>query len=222
MLRFFEQRINRWRAAASQLGIAVSDVDTLDDAVTDALELVKKVDALRNELAAAKEARDEALADVRGFGGDMVKSIRTYAELMQEPENYTTAQLPAPRTRRTLPDPQVPQRVKAALRNDGAVDVTWRAPSGGYEGKVFFTVHRSIIFVGPDGAFLPPTAPREIGTAGGDRMFTDRTLPPGVGRVQYMVMAHRGKRRSDLSEPAVLRFGGVVGVDPACGSTQAA
>jgi len=129
------------------------------------------------------------------FGGDIIKTIRAFAETTGDPGVYTAAQIPPPAPPAPLGPPETPTDLSGVLTTDGQINLRW---GGSRKGGTSYTVERSVT-----GANGPWTI---IGTSE-ERAFVDTALPVGLDSVMYRVRAARSGGTSNWSAPLPFIFG---------------
>lgn len=198
-----------WVAHAAQIGSTPAEAAAVADALAAAAKAQHAAFAARNAAEAATQAYYNAAAVLREAAARVVRNAHAFARATDDPAVYTTAQIPAPRTRRrSLPPPNTPTRLAATLLPGGALELSWRASHPRGMSGVVYEVSRKL-------PGEPSPTPTVLGTTG-ERTFIDRTLPAsaladGVG-VQYSVTALRGSQRSEGSMILTVRVGVGVGV----------
>jgi len=150
----------------------------------------------------------DAITALREKGADYLKAIKAYAATTNNPNVFTLAVIPPPKSPTPTPPPSTPTSLTATLLNNGAIKLDWKASVA--KGTAF-SVWRKL-------AGQPSF--EQIGLASSDATFTDDTLPVGggggggpdsQGGVWYQTRAHRLGQSSEFSEPIFVRFGNVAG-----------
>ncbi|MBK8269436.1 MAG: fibronectin type III domain-containing protein [Planctomycetes bacterium] len=166
---------------------------------------VKAADAIRVQREAAQAAMaatQTAKAAVRALrigAGDVVRTVRAYAENAKNPLNiYNKAQIAPPADRMPTPAPERPRSLSATLdATRGALTIRWKARNSAGTSGTNYLIRRKLpgedqfAFVGVSGA----------------KLFDDATIPEGVTQVEYTVQAVRGKRAGAVSAILTVRMG---------------
>lgn len=140
----------------------------------------------------------QAVTAMRGFGGDLVKTIRAYAQTTNQPQVYTDAAIPVPAPPSPAPPPGIPTDLVTTLLNNGAVQITWKAANAAPTRGTYFTIFRK----------LPgETAFTRLGDSA-KKHFTDTTIPAGTAWVSYMIQPKRPNYNGPYSEQITTQFGG--------------
>ncbi len=200
-IQWFEDRIAQWTAAQADIGLTSAMVIDFTSLLTDARSAFTITQTTR---AIAKNATQDfhTKSDVmRNSGGELVNTIKSFAEATDDPSVYTTANIsPAKDTRSPLPAPIQPFDLKTSLNNDGSVQISFKGT--GPTGTLYSVFSKP--FGNPSFAF--------VGQADAEsKSFTDSTVVPGVQSVTHMLQAVRGGQVSPWSEQVTTQFG--VGAD---------
>jgi len=195
---FFANRLSTWGANATSIGLTAQQVTDIAD----------KVSAAQSKLAAAQAARiasknatlelHNALDAMRSFGGDLIKTIRAFAETSGDDNVYVLSDIPPVSPPTPVGPPQTPTNITATINNFGYVTVRWK---GSRAAGTQFILQRQLV---------PLTGSPEPWTYAGttvDNEYTDITVPTGYAAVSYRVYAQRFGGQSDASTPVTLHFG---------------
>jgi hypothetical protein len=197
-IEFYESRMAPWAAAGGAIGLSIDSITAQTSRVAAARAAYDAHLAAEAAARAATAAFTEAVRAMHGdagAGSDMIAIIRNHAQVTDDPEVYSLAQIPPPKTPGTLPPPGTPSSFRVDLLADGALTLSWKCPHPrGAEGTMY-EVLRSVD--GGDFAFL---------TTVGTRAFTDRSVPAGAAEVVYEVTAVRSTTRGRPARRTV-RFG---------------
>jgi hypothetical protein len=184
-LQYYEAHLQPWAASAAQIGLSPGSVAALADKAEAARAAYLRHVAARS--AAASATRDyyqkiRALHNGPGAGADMIRQIRTTAQVTDDPQVYVLAMIPAPAAPSTLGPPGTPHDFGAKLNpGDGSLKLTWKCKHpAGSSGTIYQLSRR----IGDSGPFVP------LATLG-KRTFTDRTVPAGAAAVTYQILALR-------------------------------
>lgn len=189
-IQFFENHISTWTSNALEIGTTVSAVGALEALTT----------AARAALLAQGEAADAAKAATASYyaavsamaktGGDIISAIRTYARTTNNEGVWDLAALPRPSQDSPIPAPGSPRDFVVTLNQTGFLTIKWKCTNPEGAAGTVYEVARRLTAGGP---FV------YIGVAGGDKTYTDQTLPAGSTGVAYRVTG----LRSGLRGPTV-------------------
>lgn len=197
-IEFYEAHLSPWAAAGGAIGLSIGSITAQAARVAAARAAYDAHIAAEAAARAATAAFTEAVRAMHadpGAGADMIAAIRTHAQATDDPEVYTLAQIPPPKTPATMPPPGTPTAFGVELLADGAVALSWKCKNPrGAEGTVYEVLRRvgggAFAFVGLSGA----------------KSFTDAAIPAGTGEVTYQVTAVRSTTRGSPARFTV-RFG---------------
>jgi hypothetical protein len=198
MVQYFEAHNPVWAKDPAAIGLTPGQIVELDTRVTEArAALSAQTAAINTKLAASENMRLET-DDLRGFGADLIKVIKAFAESTDDPAVYVAAEVPPPSPPTPTGPPDMPTNVTATLDNFGQVKVEW---NGSLAVGTQFILQRQLLPVGG--------APLEWVYAGSSTTndYTDATVPTGFAAVSYRVYAQRAAGTSDASGTITLNFG---------------
>lgn len=171
-------------------------------------------DAVAAANAAAETAREasknatmvlhNAVARARLLGGAAIDVIKGRAEVTGDWNIYALSGVSPVEPQGTLPPPVAPETFSSHLNPDGSLTIQWSVSQPVGVTDVSYIIARRIEGEGARG-FEP------VGNEGRNKSFTDRTLPSGVRRVEYMLRPHRGRTMGPLSPVYSVQFGVGVG-----------
>lgn len=194
ILEFATPHAPVWVARAGQIGSTPEETAAVADALAAAAQAQRDAFAARSAAEAATQAYYNAAAVLREAAARVVRNAHNLARSTNNPEVFSLAEIPPPRTRRrSLPPPNAPERLRARLLNDGALVLVWNASQPRGMSGVVYEVRRR----------LPHSPTPTVIGATGDKSFTDATLPAGQGGAEYTVTTLRGSQRSAPSVLAV-------------------
>lgn len=188
----------QWLIAPDSIGISVQQA--------------KQFDALAEELAAANLAAEEArlasidatlrlhtaMAATRVKGGSLIGLIKNFAAATRNPNVYAGSGVSAARPQGTLPPPLPPYEFRSAINSDGSLVLMWKARQPMGVTDVVYIVHRRL---DSESDFAV------VGFEGKNKSFTDRELPLGVKKVEYMIRPKRGEQWGESSVVHSVQFG---------------
>lgn len=196
-IQWFEDRIALWTTAPAAIGLTSAMVLDFSTQITDARDSFTITQTTR---AISKNSTQDYYTKsdtMRSAGGDLVNTIKSFAEATGDETVYTLANISPPKDTRTpAPPPAQPFDVRTALNNDGSVEITFKGT--GPVGTLYS------VYAKPFGSatftFLGQTDAES-------KSFTDSTITPGTQSVTYMVQAVRGDQISPWSEQVTTQFG---------------
>jgi len=152
---------------------------------------------------AATATLDDGIRDSRRALADIVRMVRVKAAASANPTNiYNLAALPVPAAPTPVAPPGLPRDFTVNINtSNGAVVLKWKITNPANGAGTVYMVQRK---------FTQTGAPQFIGLCGGEKTFTDATLPLGTDSVIYMVTGQRSGVQGPTAEVNV-RFGTVGG-----------
>ncbi len=204
---FCEQHLSAWGANSAALGLLPATVTQLVTLTTQARAKFNNAQSTRQISKTATNDYYVGVATMRSLAADMVKVIKAKAELDNNPNLYSLAQIPPPDAPSVQPPPGKPNNVNITLNPGGSVTLKWDATNSTASTGVFFQVARRInTNTGPQQGFA--------GVGGTmTKQFTDETIPVGTDSVSYIIQGFRGDKPGTPSDQIVVQFGvgGLVG-----------
>ena len=213
---FTEQHIAPWTTNAAAIGLLPADVTSLNTRAQAARAAYNAVLAVRQQAKAATEAYYNAVDSMTDRAREMVRVIKTQADLKNDPNVYVLAQIPSPTppVSGSRTPPGKPSDVRAILNTDGSITLNWKSTNAASSTGGSFIVSRRF---NPTPA-APAPAYIVIGSAagsgasepGGSRSvsFTDTTIPSGTSGMSYIITPRRGGKNGTPSEAVSVTFGG--------------
>lgn len=198
-IQWFEQRIPQWGDNAATIGLTVAQVASLTALVTAARNNWNAAQAARTASKDATVNQSSAVGSMTELGGDLVKTIRAYAQTTNNNNVYSLASVPPPAPPTPAGPPQPPTDLTADPNADGTISLKWK---GSLARQTFYTVWRR---VGTSGGFT------QIGSLAGKK-FIDGAVPEPAGpnaatQLFYQVKAQREAQVSAPSDTAMVQFG---------------
>lgn len=197
-INFFLSRIGIWGSNSTQIGVTNIQVTNLAALVQNAQNAYNAAEIARNASKAATQALVDAMRDMRDYGGEMIKLIRTNAEITDNPNVYILANIPPVAPPTPLGPPASPSDLVASLLSSGSVQLKWK---GNRAGGTSFRIYRSLKQPGTE-----PEAFELIGTSE-ERSFVDSGLPTGLQNATYYIVAIRAGGTSQPSASSAIYFG---------------
>lgn len=204
MINFFKAHLPAWTANAGAINLSIDNITQINDLIGVAEDEFESAELIRTQSLTQTQTMNLALQNLRSYGSDLVKSIRTYAETQNDPSIYDLAQLPAPATPEELKATPAPTGVISSLNPDGTISLSWKVPSkGAFAGKTFFIIERKLT-----GSFTGAADSDWVSYAtSNDRAHTDETVPGGWSTVSYRIRTNRNGFLSKSSTVAEVNFG---------------
>lgn len=178
LVAWFEARLPVWALDPTGIGLTavqVSDMAALVAAARSAL--TAQTNAINAKLAATSTMHVQTDA-VRSFGGDLVKVIKNYADLTNNPLVYDEAQVPPPAPPTPAGPPPQPTELVASVLLPFGIGLTWK---GSVAQSAYFGIYRQL--PGESGFSLIDTSKT--------KSYQDTTVPAGTARADYYIAALR-------------------------------
>jgi len=188
---------------ATAIGVP-SATATAFQAAADALsKTISDQVAAQDAARAATATLNDAIGDNRRALADIVRMVRVKAAASTDPTSiYNAAGLPSPAAPTPVAPPGTPRDFTVGINtSNGAVNLKWKCTNPVNGPGTVYMVQRK---------FSQTGAAQFIGLAGGEKSFTDATLPLGTDSVIYMVTGQRSGVQGQTAEVNV-RFGTVGG-----------
>lgn len=185
-----------WTTNQAQIGLSSAQVtafgtlvQALDKANTDA----------ENARIASKGATmtlNDAAAAIRSVGGSYVNIIKAFAQSTHNNTVYTLAGVSPDSPAGTVPPPNAPTNFSAQITPEGFLIVSWKAsqPASGVQYRVTRRLNG-------EGDYTL------LDTVGSVKKYTDKSLPFGVDRVDYIVVPVRNNDVGPAGNTFSLQFG---------------
>jgi hypothetical protein len=180
-ISFFSAHIEAWLARASEIGVALEEVEALRDDLAAAKAADAKQQIAQQAAMSATQRRDNALRTMERRGASVIQKIRAHAA-MEGNAVFVAAMIPAPANPSPIAAPGTPYRFEDELEV-GRLRLRWRCRNPRGAAGTMYQLERSI-----DGG---PMA--SLGITG-DRSFIDATIPGGTRQVVYKVRAVRSTK----------------------------
>lgn len=197
-LDWAQAHADTWQAAGASIGLTAGQAAAFVASASTARTAFNNQQAAQDAAKVATAQQQEAVSDARREAGDLIRIIKSYAEVQSNPDTvYNTAQIPAPQPPGEMPPPGVPFNFKVGLNSDGSITLRWKCDNpDGSQGTVY-NVRRK----------LPTQTAFEFVGAVGTRAFSDVTIPAGTANIQYIVQAQRGTSVGAPSQTQTIYFG---------------
>lgn len=206
-IQFCESHTPIWSSTPTAIGLTAAQVTALDTLTKAARTAFTAAQNARQASKAATTTLDAAVRSMRLQAADLVRVVKGYAELQNNPAPiYAAAQIPPPAAPSPLPAPGKPQKVSVNLEADGSITLSWISTNAGASTGAFFNITRKLpgqaAFTSIGGA---PGGTRESRRAS----FTDSTVPASAASagVQYIITGQRGTTIGEPSDAVIVQFG---------------
>lgn len=200
-LQFCESHTLVWTNSAAQIGLTAAQATTFKNLTGAARAAYDAAQIAKQQYRAAITAQNAALsAAISGTGGaaDLIRVIKSYANLQANPDNvYSAAQIPPPAPPAPAPAPGQPTNVTVTLEPTGAITLRWKAVNAAAGAGTFFSVERKL-----QGESMFSL----VGTVG-VKSFTDYGITLGTPGATYIITGQRGDRVGQPSEQIGVQFG---------------
>jgi len=146
---------------------------------------------------------NDAVDTLRGDAGDVVRSIRAFAEQQANPNAvYNLAQIPPASEPTTAPPPAQPTDLTVTLEAaSGDLMLSWKASNPTGTSGTSYIIRRK----------LPGENAFSFIGVSGKKKFVDTTLIAGPDSVQYTVQGQRADSTGPLSQVFIVTFGQLPG-----------
>ena len=134
---------------------------------------------------------------MRDAGADIIRQIRTQAEVTNNPNVYNLAQVPPPAPPMPAPLPGQPTNFSVGLTGSGGILLTWKSTNSSPSTGAYFTVRRRLA---GENTFT-------VAGGTGSKSFLDDTVPFGTNMVTYLVQGFKGQAAGPESEQLTVQFG---------------
>jgi hypothetical protein len=210
-LAFFELHLPVWAANPTAIGLTAIQVADLATRTASARTAFDAAQNARSTAKATTVTQTEAMGDMSNLGGDLIKTIRAFAETTNDVNVYSAAQIPPPAPPTPTGPPDVPTNIDASINNFGEIKVNWKASRA--VGTQFIVQRQLKAVDGTLGnwSFAGSSVTND---------YTDTTVPTGFAAVNYRVYAQRPGGQSDASITVTLNFGTGAATTTAAGDTD--
>jgi|HigsolmetaAR202D_1030399.scaffolds.fasta_scaffold00190_15 uncharacterized cupredoxin-like copper-binding protein len=186
-----------WESAPAAIGLTAAQTAAFKTATNTMRARVNAQKAAQDAAKAATESAGQQERVLRENAGDLVRSIRAFAENSNNPNVYVQAQIPAPQPASPVPPPGQPENFRVELNPGGSITIRWKARHPQGSDRVVYFVRRK----------LPGQTAFTLLGGTGEKAFTDETLPAGAASATYIVQAQRGNISGPPSQQLTISFG---------------
>jgi hypothetical protein len=192
-LAFFEQHLPIWAVDPLSIGLSAAQVATLTSMVVSARSTFDFAGTQRAASRAATNDQTIAFSAMTDLGGDLIKTIRAFAETNDDPNVYSAAQIPPPAPPSPPGPPALPTALKAKFMTPFGIRLDWK---GSIAQGTYFAIFRQV---------AGETAFTNIQTTR-DKFYEDLSLPGGIDAASYYIAAFRDGEQVN-STTLALQFG---------------
>jgi hypothetical protein len=193
----FENWVPVWSANAVAIGTTTATVTALDLKVKAARNGYTAQQAAKMAAKTATNVFHDAVDLMRDAGADIIRQIRTQAEVTNNPNVYNLAQVPPPAPPTPAPLPGQPTNFSVGLTGSGGILLTWKSANSSPSSGAYFTVRRR----------LAGESTFTVAGGTGSKSFVDDTVPFGTNMVTYLVQGFKGQAAGPESEQLTVQFG---------------
>ncbi|XVJ60188.1 MAG: hypothetical protein HEQ23_12640 [Tepidisphaera sp.] len=206
-VQFCESHWPIWTTNAVAIGLTAAQTLAFKNFTTAARSAFDAAQNAKQAYKAAVTAQDAALRLAVGNAADLIRVIKSFAELTANPDAvYSLAQIPPPATPVPASAPGKPTNIGITLLPTGAITLAWDADNATASTGGFFSVLRKL----PGQAAFTTLGGAPGSTAETRRMsFTDETIPTSAAAsgAQYIIQGQRGTLTGEPSDAVTVQFG---------------
>jgi hypothetical protein len=197
-INFFEQHLAVWVNDPASIGVTSAAITELNGLTQAARSSFVTVQATRDAAKAATTGYYGATDAMREAGGDVINTIRAFADGADDPASvYEAAQIPPRAAPSPAPAPDAPTNITTTVYTTGEVELKWKVKQPRPGAEIFTVIYRRLNNAGPYAEF----------TSTGEKMFVDSTIPAGTQSVSYMLRTRRGDQVSVPSDAVTQHLG---------------
>lgn len=193
----FENWIPVWTNNAVAIGTTAAAVTAMDLKVKAARTSYTAQQAAKMAAKTATNSFHDHVELMRDAGADIIRQIRTQAEVTNNPNVYNLAQVPPPAPPSPAPLPGQPTNFSVGLTGSGGILLTWKSTNSSPSTGAYFTVRRRLA---GENTFT-------VAGGTGSKSFVDDTVPFGTNLVTYLVQGFKGQAAGPESEQLTVQFG---------------
>jgi hypothetical protein len=192
-LSYFEQHLPVWAANTTTIGITSLQISDLAILVADARANFDSAIDARSVSRAATVAQNASIDAMVELGGDLIKTIRAFAETTNDITVFETAQVPPPSPPTPAGPPEQPTNLAAKLLTPFGLTISW---NGSAAQGTYFNIWRKL---------NAETVFSFVGTTK-TKSLDDTSIPDGTTSANYYISAHRDEQTVN-SAIMTLQFG---------------
>lgn len=188
---------------ATAIGVPATTASNFQSAAENLSKTLSAQIAAQDAARAATATLDDEVSTNRRALADIIRMVRVKAAASSDPTSiYNAAAIPSPAAPTPVAPPGTPRDFNVSINtSNGAVVLKWKNTNPANGAGTVYLVQRK---------FGQTGTPQFCGLAGGEKTYTDSTLPIGTDSVIYMVTGQRSGVQGQTAEVNV-RFGTVGG-----------
>lgn len=197
-LEWCSAHASAWTNVDTQIGLSEVQAQDFKTLVNSAQAAVGAQEQARAAQQAATENVNNKVGQVRRDLNELLRVIRTFAQVQGDPNVYVLAQIPAPATPSVAPPPAQPTNLSVEIAPaTGAITLKWKASNPAGTSGTTYVVRRK----------LPSETAFSFLGITGSKKFTDTTFFAGPDSVQYTVQGQRADSSGPVSDAFTINFG---------------
>ncbi len=177
-LEFYEEHLPVWSKDPAAIGLTPVQLVELANRTSAARAAYDAAHAARSAAKASTLSQAQSIDAMHDLGGDLIKTIRTFAETNDDPAVFVLAEIPAPAPPTPAGPPEQPTELAANFLLPFGIGLSWK---GSVAQGAYFGIWRRLD--GENEFTLVATSK--------EKSFDDQTLPAGAASVSYYISAHR-------------------------------
>ena len=186
-------------AHAVEIGLTPAQATAFKTATTDGAAKLLAQETAKEASKVATQNVNTSFTTLNTDAGDVVRSIRAFAETSPDPARiYALAQIPPPADPTPAPPPAQPTDLTVTLDpTEGTITLNWKAANPLGTSGTAYVVRRK----------LPEETEFSFLGVSGKKSFVDTTLVAGPDSVQYTVQGQRADQTGPVSHIFTVNFG---------------
>ncbi len=203
LLNWCNTHVDLWQQNSANIGLSGPQALAFKTLVG---AMVVNNSKAENARLASKDATmdfQNSIDSVRALGNAYILMIKAFAETTHNVNVYALAGVTPSSPPGTVPLPVAPEKFGATVNPDGSLTIKWKVTQPTGVTSVGYLVSRRV-----NNAAGPFTL---VSSEGTNKSYTDKELPVGVDKVEYIVQPRRGMAVGPQSNIFVVQFGSVVG-----------
>lgn len=197
MIQWFEDRVASWLADPASIGLSAEQADSLLAFTGAARAAYQAASQIRSDSKSATVTYTNGAGDLRGFGADLIKTIKAFAEATDDTNVYALANVPPPADPEPLGPPGKPTNITSTINSSGHLLLKWKANNAASSTGVYFMVERQL---NDEPGFT-------LVGGSGSKDFTDVKIPLGTAKATYIIIPFRGDLAGEPSNQTTVQFG---------------
>lgn len=214
-LQFCESHWPVWLAQFAGLGVSQLQIQNFKQLTQAARTAFDAAQAAKQAARAAVTNQDQALRAAITNAADLIRVIKSYAELTNNPDAvYALAQIPSPSAPTPALAPTRPINIRLQLESNGGLTIQWKAAPNSpatpdldeSSSGVTYSIYRRL--PGESAMRIVGTAtPPRTGAVRGYASWTDNDIPAGSNGITYAIQGARGELAGPTSDAFVVTLG---------------